>query len=235
MRFRKKKVLVTDDNQGHITRISSLLNKMGFSTVPAESGHEAIKLSKIMSPDLILLDMNMPEMSGLEALKLLREDPRIAEVPVVMISSTLTIETAELCMSMGCFDHLIKPIDIDKLNVILQKHLFKPHGQRRENLRVYFSGKVELTHSGHTEELYCKTLSEGGMYLKRKEPLPVGSEVHARIFLDDKSHLDFDGAVIYNNPHQGVDMPQGMAIEFVAPRSEQIKALSDFIHKLLSE
>lgn len=235
MRFRKKKVLVTDDDQGHITRISSLLNKMGFNTVPAESGGEAIKLSKIMSPDLILLDMNMPEMSGLEALSILREDPRIADVPVVMISSSVDTAMADLCTNLGCFDHLLKPIDIDELNLVLQKHLFRPHGQRRENLRVSFGGKVELTHGGHRENLYCKSLSEGGLYLKRKEPLPVGSEAHARIFLDEINHLDFECTVIYNNPHQGADIPPGMALEFISPSDESVRALSEFIHKILTD
>lgn len=236
MRFRKKRILVTDDSQGFLLGMSVLLNKMGFNVIPAESGLEAMKLVKIMSPDLVLMDLNMPALDGLTALKVLKSETRLSSIPIVMVGSEFPDGSKERARSLGCGDFLQKPISIDDLHLVLQKYLFTPIGQTRSHLRVAFDGRVTLTVGGEDEDVYAKTLSSGGIYLRRTPPLPVGTEVGVNLKVDRDRSLALEGIVIYTNiASEGSEIPQGMAIEFREMTADVSDDLHQFVKQLLAE
>lgn len=82
-----KKILVVDDSQVELANLRSLLNDHGYQTVTATTGREAIDRALAELPNLILLDIMMPDMDGYEANRRLRQDPKTKSIPVVFVSS----------------------------------------------------------------------------------------------------------------------------------------------------
>lgn len=115
------KVLVVDDEKLICDMIKTELEKEKFSVVVATSSKEAIKLIDSEEFDLILLDLMMPEVTGLELLQMIKE--KGSETPVIMITAHGSIETAVKAMKLGAFDYLTKPFSMDELVITAKKAL----------------------------------------------------------------------------------------------------------------
>ncbi len=83
----KKKILVVDDEQDVLIYLSTLFEDNGFETITAENGIEALKLAKSEFPDLITLDITMPEQSGIKTYRYLKNDTNLKDVPVIIITA----------------------------------------------------------------------------------------------------------------------------------------------------
>ncbi len=83
----KKKILVVDDEQDVLIYLSTLFEDNGFETITAENGIEALKLAKSEFPDLITLDITMPEQSGIKTYRYLKNDAKLQDVPVIIITA----------------------------------------------------------------------------------------------------------------------------------------------------
>ncbi|MBU3917557.1 response regulator [bacterium] len=84
---RKKKILIVDDEQDVLIYLSTLFEDNGFETITAENGIEALKLAKAEFPDLITLDITMPEQSGIKTYRYLKNDINLQDVPVIIITA----------------------------------------------------------------------------------------------------------------------------------------------------
>jgi DNA-binding NtrC family response regulator len=112
----RKKVLIVDDEPA-IRDSLKLLLKGNFDVSLAEDGQQALGMLEQLSPDLILLDVLMPNLDGLAALRALRE--RVPQVPVIMLTATNTVKTAVQAMKWGAVDYLNKPFDIEELTSLI--------------------------------------------------------------------------------------------------------------------
>ncbi|HEX9626626.1 MAG TPA: response regulator [Acidiferrobacterales bacterium] len=117
-----KTVLVVDDSATDTHLLSQLLKKNGYTVTTASSGEEAVAKAKKERPDLILMDIVMPGMSGFEATRSISRDPETASIPVI-ICSTKGQETDKAWgLRQGAKDYLVKPIDekvlIEKLKAL---------------------------------------------------------------------------------------------------------------------
>lgn len=112
----KKRVLVVDDEQG-IRDSLRLLLKTNFDVTTAEDGEQALSILDRDQPDLILLDVMMPKLDGIETLKVLRD--REAAIPVIMLTADNTVQTAVECMKLGALDYLSKPFDVESLTTLI--------------------------------------------------------------------------------------------------------------------
>lgn len=236
MDFRRKKILIVDDSHAFIMYMGILLKRMGFRVVPAENGLEAMKLIRIMEPDLIMLDIVMPITDGIKTLRYIKEDKQISDIPVIMVSTDSNKEMIKKCEGLGISGYLIKPVNIDKLHEVLQDNIFAPMGIKRKFLRVSFIKKIILTFNGISHELYAETLSEGGIYIRKKDPFPVGSEVEIALPLDDSS-LYLRGIVIYTKGIFGdvFRIPPGMAVEFKDITVNDSTSLNKHIKEMLTQ
>ncbi len=237
MGFKHKRIIIVDDSQTFLMYMSMLLNRMGFKVIPAESGIELLKILNLMEPDIVILDVTMPVMDGIKALKHLKNDNQWSNIPVIMVSLDSSEETIEKCKSFGCSDYLTKPINIGKLNEALQGSIFSPTGWKRKHLRAPFVKKVSVTYSGVSRELYAETLSEGGIYIRSKEPFPVGTEMEITLPLKDKKNITLKGNVIYTKGLFGAvfKVPPGVAVQFKDLTNEETNILVDYIKGLLAE
>ncbi|MGB3093590.1 MAG: PAS domain S-box protein [Candidatus Zixiibacteriota bacterium] len=118
--IRGKRILVTDDNKTNRTILVKMLESFGCSAEAVESGGEAIKILKRAAHkekpfDLVLLDMQMPEMNGEETLRIFKDDPEIKDVVVVMLTSVGVRGDASRLEALGCAGYLLKPIKQSQL------------------------------------------------------------------------------------------------------------------------
>ena len=122
MQENRKRVLVVDDEPS-IRDSLSLLLKSSFEVSTAKDGNEALQSVDEGVPDLILLDVMMPHLDGLETLKRIRE--KNIEIPVVMLTATNTVRTAVEAMKYGAYDYLNKPFDVEELTSLIVNALDK--------------------------------------------------------------------------------------------------------------
>src|SRR5439155_375163 len=115
------KVLVVDDERKMRRLLQILLERMGIDSVAAESGEEALRCFQAEKIDLILTDLKMPGMTGLELLAKLRELD--ADVPVILLTAFGTVQTAVDAMKLGAFDYVLKPFDLEAVELIIRKSL----------------------------------------------------------------------------------------------------------------
>jgi two-component system nitrogen regulation response regulator NtrX len=116
-----KKILVIDDEKSILETLAGILSDEGFSTVCVDSAESGLKHLRSEAVDLVLLDIWMPGMDGLEALKKIKED--YPELQVIMISGHGTIETAVQATKMGAFDFIEKPLSYDKIVLAIKNGL----------------------------------------------------------------------------------------------------------------
>jgi len=113
-----KLVEVVEDDLHVSTMIKMLLEDEGFAVIPARSGHDALTIAREHKPDLITLDIYLPDMNGFDLLQKLHADPQTTQIPVVVLSVLADKEKGD---QLGVFDYLEKPIDVEKLHEILRK------------------------------------------------------------------------------------------------------------------
>jgi len=236
MGFKKKRVLVTDNDHVFLMQMCMLMRKMGLKVTPAEDGSEVLKLVKLQRPDLIMLDVHKSTQDGVRTLKYLLEDKETASIPAVIVSTGMDGETIEACRGLGANAFLSKPVDILELHGVLQDCLFAGERFRRKYLRTPYHSEVTLVSSGARHVYAAETLSERGVYLVTQEPLPVGTALELSVPLNDGNAVSLKGNIIY---HRGVYEEQGgaqsgMAIEFVDTGNDGLETLSGFIRDLMT-
>ena len=136
-------ILIVDDEVSILNSLSSILEDEGYEVSVAKSGVEALKLCTVNPPELMMLDIWMPEMDGLETLRRLRE--LVPHTQVMMMSGHGSIETAVKAIKLGAYDYIEKPLSLE--NVTLRvKHALDQHRLEQENrtLRTKVERKFEL-------------------------------------------------------------------------------------------
>jgi CheY-like chemotaxis protein len=116
-RGERRLLLVVDDRLENRQVFQALLEPLGFPVATAESGEEGLERARALRPALVLMDLVMPGISGLEAVASMREDPELARIPVIATSATST--EPERCLQAGCDGFLPKPVDAAQLFELL--------------------------------------------------------------------------------------------------------------------
>ena len=117
------KILLSDDDPVILKYLSAVLEKFDYRYITATNGIEAIERVKTYSPDLILLDVMMPEMDGLEVCKKLKGDPTTHHIPIIIMTGSIDRELRIKGLSAGANDFLTKPIDRPELIVRIRNLL----------------------------------------------------------------------------------------------------------------
>ncbi len=108
-----------DDDPAVRDLMSRFLTKSGFRAVAAADGEEGLRLAREVSPLVITLDVIMPEYDGWDVLRKLKSDPRLAQIPVIMVT---VVDNQAMGLDLGASNYLIKPVDRDRLAVLIEKH-----------------------------------------------------------------------------------------------------------------
>ena len=106
-----KKVMIVDDEEDIRISVGQILEVSGYEVIKAEDGDDCLKKLESEIPDLVVMDIKLPGMDGLEALKAMRQID--ARVPVIMMTAFGTVNTAITAMKFGAYEYLLKPFDIN--------------------------------------------------------------------------------------------------------------------------
>ena len=116
-------VLLAEDNRESSEMFVEYLETMGFVVLWAKNGEEAISLARAQRPDIILMDIQMPVMDGLEAMRHLRKDPELAATPIVALTALAMRGDRERCIEAGANDYVSKPVGLKKLMSVIDNLL----------------------------------------------------------------------------------------------------------------
>lgn len=116
-------ILLAEDNEANIATISSYLRGRGYRLILAKNGQDALTLAQQERPDLILMDIQMPGMDGLEAIRLLRSNGLFINTPIIALTALAMPEDREKCLIAGASEYLTKPVKLKRLVEMIQKLL----------------------------------------------------------------------------------------------------------------
>lgn len=117
------RVLYIEDNFDNRLLVQRVLMAEGFDVYGVETAREGIRLAIADPPDIILMDINMPGISGLDATRELRQTPECEKTPIVALTANITQTMLDEAMEAGCDGYITKPIDIDKLPVQIMDYV----------------------------------------------------------------------------------------------------------------
>ncbi|MUG91549.1 diguanylate cyclase [Scytonema sp. UIC 10036] len=148
-------ILVVDDMCDNLQIIATLLEQVGYKVTHASNGMEALKLLQVVKPHLILLDLMMPEMNGLEVCEKLKADPEFAEIPIIFLTASNQQEHLLQAFKKGAVDYITKPFEALELFARVRTHLELKYA--REELKKLLHQQKELIQElerlAHTDSL----------------------------------------------------------------------------------
>lgn len=117
------KILYVEDNEDNIYMLTRRLKKRGYEVTIAKDGEEGIKLAKEIIPDLILMDLDLPVMDGLDATRLLKKSPETSKIPIIILSAHAMEGVKADTLAAGADDYDTKPVNISRLMGKMEKFL----------------------------------------------------------------------------------------------------------------
>lgn len=118
-----KTVLVVEDNELNMKLFHDLLEAHGIQTVETRNGNEVLSIARSKKPDLILMDIQLPEVSGLDVTKWLKDDPELRHIPVIAVTAFAMKGDEQKIREGGCEDYISKPISVTHFMDVISKYL----------------------------------------------------------------------------------------------------------------
>ena len=138
----KYKIMIVDDDRFIRNSLMNVFTPKGYDTVTCENGRTALERVDVEFPDLMLLDIKLGDMNGLDVLKQIKS--KHSELPVVMITAYTDVNTVVSAMSAGAYDYLEKPLDLDKIDIVIERVLERIQlSKENENLRQELRSRTE--------------------------------------------------------------------------------------------
>ena len=117
-----KRVLIVEDNEKNMKLFRDVLQATGYSTLEATTGEEAVELALSQAPALVLMDVQLPGIDGVEALERLRQNERTASIPVLALTAQAMSGDRERFLEAGFDGYLAKPVDVGELIEAVREH-----------------------------------------------------------------------------------------------------------------
>ena len=118
-----KTVLIVEDNELNMKLFQDLLEAHGIETVETNDGRNVVDLAREHKPDLILMDIQLPEVSGLDVTKWLKDDEDLKDIPVIAVTAFAMKGDEQKIREGGCEDYISKPISVGKFMDVIQSYL----------------------------------------------------------------------------------------------------------------
>ena len=216
-------VLAVDDHPINLLLLQKLLQPH-YAVRTAKSGTEALQQARsATAPDLILLDVMMPDMSGYEVCRQLKADPATQDIPVIFVTSMSEIESEEQGLSLGAVDYLTKPISSPILLARVKNHLaLRRQAQELEELNRSLAQRVaegvaELERMGRLRRFFSPAVADMLLTGDAEDPLKTHRREIVVVFLDLRGYTSFTEA-------HGADEVMRVLGEFHAAMGELIMA-----------
>ena len=223
-----KKVLIVDDVEFLIDVMAGYLKRSPVEIVTASNGKQAIDQALLHWPDLIIMDVSMPEMGGVEACSEIKKHPKLRDTPILLIFDPERDPSATELQKCGCNDAIEKPLARENFLTTTHRHLF--HLDRLER-RAPCQMTVDFTIGGKTRQGLGVDISRHGLYIELREPLEKKENVDVEFLLATISEKQVvgKGRIVWINqghPRPNLSVAQGFGIEFQII-SEESRAIID--------
>jgi len=116
-------VLVVDDDRDNLELMRHILDWFGCSCLGALDGKTTLSVVRDRLPDLILLDIRLPDIDGIELIYQLKQDPKLLNIPIIAVTSLARPEDRDRILLAGCVDYICKPFNLDNLEITIRRHL----------------------------------------------------------------------------------------------------------------
>lgn len=120
---RQPLVLVVDDNEDNLSLLAFLVEQMDCTLLTAPNGQTALDLVANHQPSLVLLDMMLPDLDGLEVLARIRQRPATARIPVIAVTAMARTQDRDRILSAGCNEYVTKPYNVDEIEALMRRYL----------------------------------------------------------------------------------------------------------------
>ncbi len=227
----KKRILLIDDVPLFLELEKSFFSREEFEVLTASNGREGLKMALAMQPDLVFMDLFMPEMNGDESCRLMKDDPALSDTPGVIVTQGGREEDLQRCLAAGCDDIVLKPVHRHDFLATARKflRLADPTDPRvSAQICVYYGTDPQ-------DPLidYSHNLSTGGLFLRATEPFPVDTPLVMEFFLPSQDRsICCCGRVAWVNPPEQKpkpSLPSGMGVQFMQLDQSDARAIRDYI------
>ncbi len=121
-----RRVLIVEDNSDSRTLLTDILSTLDCTVLAARDGAQGIALAASEKPDLILMDLSLPQVDGWTATSRIKADERLRHIPIIALTAHAMVGDREKALAAGCDDYISKPIDLRELQQKLTKYLGQP-------------------------------------------------------------------------------------------------------------
>jgi uncharacterized protein (TIGR02266 family) len=223
----KKQVLIVCKTTAGQIYLGVLLNRIWFSPLLAKTAEEGVRIARAGQCSLILFDAEMPEIELQPALAMLKAEPALKNVPLVVFMTADRPALSESLLAQGCAAVLTKPLDL----AIVYGVLARLSGQQRTAMRVAVKMRVEIGEGLPEKFLTSVNISEGGLYLRTADPLPGGTVLHVTFTLPhDTEVIALTAEVVRSLPlGQQFESEPGMGLRFTNILGKDLIRVRNFV------
>jgi CheY-like chemotaxis protein len=227
---RSRYILIVDSKTQELFSTSLLLQRFEYQVWSANTAGQALEMVAVAIPALVIADLVLPGMSGMDLFHLLRQDPRTASLPVVFLIPAGDRTAERRCRDVGAAGWISRPIQTDDLYRTVQKAI-EPNP--RKNIRI----QTRMAVSVNNEPLKCvegqcaSILSEHGMYVQIPRPYKRNDHLSVQIQINNRT-VSAEATVLYQHAYgEGPFKEPGMGLKFIsiAPKDQ------DFIRQFIRE
>ena len=122
-------ILIVEDNEKNMKLVRDVLQFKGYQTLEAATGTEGLRLAREGRPDLVLMDIQLPDIDGITALERLRADPQTQKIPVVAVSASAMPDDQQRIIASGFDAYITKPINVKSFIETVERFIGKPQGK----------------------------------------------------------------------------------------------------------
>lgn len=219
------KILLVDDLKLTLEIAKSALTNSGAVILTASDGAEALTRVKAEKPDLIFMDLFMPNMGGDECCKLVKEDPTISHIPIILTSSTARLNGLDKNIISLCDGIMEKPFSKSEFLEKVKEHV---EIICRSHPRLVVSFDISFIHGEKVLRGRIANISRGGVYIESEQTLPVGTKTSIAVTSKQAGFFELFGKVVWSCPNSNQSDPKGlggMGIKFLEQDSAYENAM----------
>ncbi len=226
-----KKVLLVDDVELFLELERTFFRREGFDLLVARTGKQAFEMTLAHKPDLVFMDLFMPELNGDDACRKIKEHPETRTIPVVMVTQGGREDELAQCRAAGCDDIVLKPINRHHFLATARKHLgIIERMQPRVKARIHIHFGPDLN---RLLTNYAVNLSTGGLFIESDDVLDIDAMLMLDFSLPDPERsICCKGRVAWiNDSGEPINpkLPTGMGVQFLDLPVEDIGAIREYI------
>lgn len=227
----RKKILLVDDIKLFLELEKTFFRREEFNLTCAENGREALELIRSQRPDLVFMDLHMPEMDGDVCCRAVKAEPDLSAIPIVIVTTAGDAHQLQRCHDSGCDAVLLKPISRTKIMDTVRR--FLPVSERVE---ARYDARLQVSYGAEDRQIlsdYTINISSGGLFLETHQPLSIDTPLQLEFHLPGRNNsIRCNGRVAWINlpdyPKKP-GFPAGMGIQLTDLGLDDVHAIRDFI------